>query len=112
MRRIVPNAVADSTLPPMDNRKRWDAQIRDGRVRLSLHCRGEARIMHAVGMDGKLDESEDYVIHVHTQVRNIGAADVAAMINDGWTILDVRPPTETSKAAIKGAVAVSASCMV
>jgi hypothetical protein len=32
VRRIVPNAVADSTLPPMDNRKRWDAQIRDGRV--------------------------------------------------------------------------------
>jgi rhodanese-related sulfurtransferase len=41
-------------------------------------------------------------------VRNIGAADVAAMIKDGWTVLDVRPPTETSKAAIKDAVVVSA----
>jgi hypothetical protein len=39
-------------------------------------------------------------------VKNVMAKDIASMISDGWTILDVRPPGEVQKVQIKGAVEV------
>uniref|UniRef100_A0A7S3RAI1 Rhodanese domain-containing protein n=1 Tax=Dunaliella tertiolecta TaxID=3047 RepID=A0A7S3RAI1_DUNTE len=38
------------------------------------------------------------------RVRNIAANEVKAMQADGWTVLDVRPPYETSKAPISNAI--------
>ncbi|KAL6753632.1 Rhodanese-like domain-containing protein [Haematococcus lacustris] len=38
------------------------------------------------------------------RVRNISAADVAALQKEGWVVLDVRPPTEQVKAQVEGGV--------
>ncbi len=40
------------------------------------------------------------------QVRNVTGADIKSYLADGWTLLDVRPPSEASKARIVGAVEV------
>ncbi|KAG2429194.1 hypothetical protein HYH02_014127 [Chlamydomonas schloesseri] len=40
------------------------------------------------------------------KVRNVTGADIRSYLADGWTLLDVRPPSEASKARITGAVEV------
>lgn len=44
------------------------------------------------------------------QVKNISAKDVNGLIAEGWTVLDVRPPNEQSKAPLADAVHVR--CML
>jgi rhodanese-related sulfurtransferase len=39
-------------------------------------------------------------------VRNVTPAEVKAVLGEGWTLLDVRPPTEIAKAQLQGAVEV------
>jgi hypothetical protein len=39
-------------------------------------------------------------------VKNVMAKDVKSMVDDGWIILDVRPPPETRKVHVKDAVEV------
>ena len=39
-------------------------------------------------------------------VKNVMAKDVSSMLEDGWTVLDVRPPSETKKVHVKDAVEV------
>ncbi|KAG2427253.1 hypothetical protein HXX76_012449 [Chlamydomonas incerta] len=40
------------------------------------------------------------------KVRNVTGSDILSYLADGWTILDVRPPSEANKARIVGAVEV------
>ncbi|KXZ53056.1 hypothetical protein GPECTOR_8g50 [Gonium pectorale] len=40
------------------------------------------------------------------KVRNVSGADLRQYLSDGWVVLDVRPPSEASKARIQGAVEV------
>jgi len=40
------------------------------------------------------------------RVKNVSAATAGELLADGWELLDVRPPYEISKAAVKGAVEV------
>lgn len=39
-------------------------------------------------------------------VKNVMAKDVNSMLDDGWTVLDVRPPSETKKVHVKDSVEV------
>lgn len=39
-------------------------------------------------------------------VRNVTAANAAQLMNEGWVLLDVRPPQEIEMAGVKGAVEV------
>ncbi|PNW74315.1 hypothetical protein CHLRE_13g602650v5 [Chlamydomonas reinhardtii] len=43
---------------------------------------------------------------VEGKVRNVTGSDIKSYLADGWTILDVRPPSEANKARIVGAVEV------
>jgi len=40
------------------------------------------------------------------RVKNVSASTAGELLADGWTLLDVRPPQEVQKAAVKGAVQV------
>lgn len=40
------------------------------------------------------------------KVRNVTAANAAQLMQEGWVLLDVRPPQEIEKAGVKGAVEV------
>lgn len=40
------------------------------------------------------------------KIKNVTAKDAAQLVQDGWTLLDVRPPNEISKVGLKDAVAV------
>jgi rhodanese-related sulfurtransferase len=40
------------------------------------------------------------------QIRNVVPKDAAALVADGWALLDVRPPNEIAKARLEGAVEV------
>ncbi|GLC43149.1 hypothetical protein PLESTB_000857900 [Pleodorina starrii] len=56
-------------------------------------------------VDGPNEERWDAQV-TEGKVRNLSGADIRQHLADGWVLLDVRPPSEASKARIQGAVEV------